>query len=168
MHDHAPLPRWFLAVFTAVMLALAAELFWFVPQQADLRFQLDDLTLSLDTSRQREAKQQYEYDQVVEQLPLTQAELSALLPLTQDAQAREAALRTQRKELRARQSELDTQLNEAAASATDLQAQLDTLQAEVHALQQQASILRQESDALLEQQNDLQAQADALCQQLQP
>lgn len=157
MHDHAPLPRWFLAVFTVVMLILVAELFLFIPEQAELLFQIDDLTLSLDTSRQREAKQLYEYDQVVTALPQTRAELDAALPLAQQAAEREQALRTQRKELRALQSDLNAQLEAATASTTDLQAQLDTLQGEVDAL-------RLKRDELQTQRDTLQSEADSLQQ----
>lgn len=157
MHDHAPLPRWFLAVFTVVMLILVAELFLFIPEQAELLFKIDDLTLSLDTSRQREAKQLYEYDQVVTALPQTRAELDAALPLAQQAAEREQSLRTQRKELRALQSELNAQLEAATASTTDLQAQLDTLQGEVDAL-------RLELDELQSQRDTLQSEADSLQQ----
>lgn len=157
MHDHAPLPRWFLAVFTVVMLFVVAELFLLIPQQAELRFQIDDLALSLETSRQREAKQLYEYDQVAEALPLTRAELDAALPLTQQAAEQEQALRTRRKELRAQQSELNAQLEAATASATDLQAQLATLLHEVDALRLKQDELQQQRDAL-------QLEADALQQ----
>ena len=62
-------PGWFKAAFAAVMLAACAVLCWFAPTQYTLRFQRDDLTLSLDTSRQREAKQRHEYAQVESALP---------------------------------------------------------------------------------------------------
>lgn len=156
MHDRAPLPRWFLAVFTAVMLLVVAELFLLVPQQAELLFQIDDLTLSLETSRQREAKQLYEYDQVAEALPQTRAELDAALPLTQQATEQEQALRTRRKELRAQQSDLNAQLEAATASATDLQAQLDTLLQEVNALRLKRDELQLQRDELLQEVDALQ------------
>ena len=75
MDEQTPLPRWFRAAFVAVMLVLVAELIWWAPAQYNLHFQTADVALSLETSRQREAKQQYEYDLVVAELPLTKAEL---------------------------------------------------------------------------------------------
>lgn len=151
MDENAPLPRWFRAAFVAVMLALVAELIWFVPQQVELRFQIDDAALSLDTSRQREAKQQYEYDQVATQLPLTLAELEATQPLADAAEAREQTLRTQRKTLRSQKTSLQTQLDAAVASSTDLQASVSALQAEVDALRAQEAALQSQVDELLRQ-----------------
>ena len=49
-----------------------------------LRFQLDDIALCLDTSRQREAKQQYEYDVAAQALPLARAERAAIDALTEE------------------------------------------------------------------------------------
>ena len=151
MDEQSPLPRWFCAVFAAVMLALVAELFWYVPEHSRLQFQLSDLSLSLETSRQREAKQQYEYDQVVLDLPLTQAELAELQPLSDAAQAREQELRQTRKALRAQKADLALQLENALASSTDLQSTRDTLQGEVDALHAQVNALQQQVSELRSQ-----------------
>lgn len=124
------MPGWFRAVFAAVMFFTCAVLCWYAASQYELRFQIADLSLSLDTSRQREVKQQYEYDQVVVQLPLTQAEVDQQEPLAAAAQAAEKELRAQRKALRAENAELT--------------AQLEALQAEVAALrEQEAALLEQ-------------------------
>ena len=138
------IPGWLVAAFVVVMLGLAALLAWYAPAQYQLRFQLQDTALSLDTSRQREARQQYEYDAVVEALPQTRTELEETLPLTQAAQAREQELRDQRKALRTQASELDAQLTQA-------QERVDALQAEADALAQEAAALRAQEAALQEQ-----------------
>jgi len=138
------MPGWFRAVFVAVMLFTCAVLCWYASSQYDLRFQIADLTLSLDTSRQREVKQQYEYDQVAAQLPLTQAEAAEQEPLAAAAQAIEKELRAQRKALRAESADLTEQLE-------TLQAELAALQAEEAALLAQVEALRQQEQALKEQ-----------------
>ncbi|MGN0746580.1 MAG: hypothetical protein ACI4ML_07890 [Aristaeellaceae bacterium] len=144
-------PGWLGAAFVAVMLGLAALLAWYAPAQYQLRFQLEDTALSLDTSRQREAKQQYEYGAVVEALPLARTELEETLPLTQAAQAREQALRDQRKALRTQASDLAEQLEEAQAHVDALQAEADALTSDVAALKAQQESLRAQIAALLEE-----------------
>lgn len=101
---------WFRAVFVAVMLFTCGVVCWYAASQYALQFQLADLTLSLDTSRQREVKQQYEYDQVVAQLPLVQAQLAELEPQAAQAQAKETELRARRKALRAEIAQQQEQL----------------------------------------------------------
>lgn len=128
------MPGWFRAVFVAVMFFTCGVLCWYAASQYELRFQIADLTLSLDTSRQREVKQQYEYDQVVAQLPLTQAEVAKQEPLAAAAQATEKELRAQRKALRAENAELASQL--------------EALQAEVAALKEQEAALLEQLQAL--------------------
>lgn len=150
MDAFAPLPRWLRVLFVAAMLGIVLLLVWFAPSQYQLRFQLDDVALSLDTSRQREAKQQYEYDQVVAELPLTQADLDATQPLADAAKAQETALRDQRKTLRAEKKELAAALETALASATDLQLRRDALQAEVDALTLKEAELQAEVASLRE------------------
>lgn len=103
---------WVRALLVVVLYLTCAVLCWYAVTQYSLRFQIDDLALSLDTSRGREAKQQYEYDQVVAQLPLVQAQLEELEPQAAEAQAREKELRARRKELRAEVAQLEEQLAE--------------------------------------------------------
>lgn len=138
------MPGWFRALLVAVLFFTCAVLCWYAASQYELRFQIADLSLSLDTSRQREVKQQYEYDQVVAQLPLTQAEVAEKEPLAAAAQAVEKELRTQRKALR--------------AESTALADQLETLQAEVAALQEQEAALLAEVEALRQQEQALKDQ----------
>ena len=132
------IPGWLRAAFVAGMLALAALLAWYAPVQYQLRFQLDDIALSLDTSRQREAKQQYEYDAAAQTLPLTQA-----------AQAREQALRDERKALRTQSADLADQLEQAQANVDALQAQADALREETAQLRAQQEALEEQIAAIL-------------------
>ena len=127
-------PGWFKAAFAAVMLAACAVLCWFAPTQYILRFQRDDLTLSLDTSRQREAKQRYEYAQVESALPEMSLLVEETQPLADEAAATEAALRAQRKALREENARLEEQLNATLAALEETEAQNASLQQELDEL----------------------------------
>lgn len=131
------MPGWFRAVFVTVMLLTCAILCWYAASQYQLRFQVADLTLSLDTSRQREVKQQYEYDQVVAEIPLVQAQVAELEPQAAAAQAIEKDLRAQRKALRAENADLQKQLESLQAEVADLREQEQQLRDDVEALRQQ-------------------------------
>jgi septal ring factor EnvC (AmiA/AmiB activator) len=131
------MPGWFRAVFVTVMLLTCAILCWYAASQHQLRFQVADLTLSLDTSRQREVKQQYEYDQVVAEIPLVQAQVAELEPQAAAAQAIEKDLRAQRKALRAENADLQKQLESLQAEVADLREQEQQLRDDVEALRQQ-------------------------------
>lgn len=131
------MPGWFRAVFVTVMLLTCAILCWYAASQYQLRFQVADLTLSLDTSRQREVKQQYEYDQVVAEIPLVQAQVAELEPQAAAAQAIEKDLRAQRKALRAENADLQKQLESLRAEVADLREQEQQLRDDVEALRQQ-------------------------------
>ena len=131
------MPGWFRAVFVTVMLLTCAILCWYAASQYQLRFQVADLTLSLDTSRQREVKQQYEYNQVVAEIPLVQAQVAELEPQAAAAQAIEKDLRAQRKALRAENADLQKQLESLQAEVADLREQEQQLRSDVEALRQQ-------------------------------
>lgn len=136
------LPGWLRAVFIAVMFFTCAVVCWYAASQYELRFQIADLTLSLDTSRQREVKQQYEYDQVVAELPIVQAQVAQMEPLAAAALATETDLRAQRKALRAENAALAEQLEAVQAQLAELTAHKEALQAEVEALRQQEQALK--------------------------
>ena len=78
-------PAWLVRLFLGVMVFFCLFLTAFVLLRANLTFQLADLSLSLETSRGRERKQQVEYDQVQAELPLTRAELEETQPLADAA-----------------------------------------------------------------------------------
>ena len=145
------IPGWLRAVFVAGMLAMAALLAWYAPAQYQLRFQRGDIALSLDTSRQREARQEYEYDAAAQALPLVQAELAETLPLTEAAQAREQELRDERKAQRDLAADLAGQLEQAQAHVDTLQAQADALREDVASLQAQQASLEEQIAALKEE-----------------
>ena len=101
------LPGWFKALFVVMMLIVCGTVTWWAVTQYDLHTQAAELALKLDTSRQRERKQQVEYDEVVAALPVAQESLEALRPQADEASAREAELREQRKALRAEVAALE-------------------------------------------------------------
>lgn len=124
MRETSRLPGWFIALFTAAMLALCGIIAFCAVEQVSLRFQVDDLTLSLDTSRQREKKQQFEYDEVVAALPVVQAELDATQPLADAAVAAVTEKKATRKRLREENALLQEQLDAALEEIAALEAQL--------------------------------------------
>lgn len=133
--SHRGCPGLFRGVFIAVMAAVCIMLAGFAVEQHSLRFEIDDLTLKLDTSRQREAKQTYEYNQVSEELPLAKAELEKLAPVAEELKAQEKALRQERKELR-------TSLAALEEEVADRQAEYETLLEKAQALEDALSSLQ--------------------------
>lgn len=124
-------PDWFRGVFVTVMLLVCAWLAFFAVDQARLKAQIADLTISLEMSRGREARQNHEYDEASAALPLALEKLAQIEPLAQEAKEKEAALRQQRKDIRAENTALETQIAEA-------QAELDALTVQAAALQDAA------------------------------
>lgn len=125
---------WFRGLFVAVMLAVCALLAFSVCERQRLLTRIADLTISLETSRGREARQTHEYDEAVAALPVAQAELARVSPLTEAAEARERELRQQRKDIRAEIATLETQIGEARDKLAVLTAQADALRLDVQRL----------------------------------
>lgn len=132
------MPRWFTGLFVCVMLCAVLVAGWCAVDRVLVDFQLEDTAGMLDTSRQREDKQQYEYDQAAEELPIVRAELAELAPKADAVKTEEADLRAQRKSLRADAKQLQADLDDALAALADarsragqsgllLHAQLDAL-----------------------------------------
>lgn len=95
--------RW---IFIVGMLAFCAFMAWHTWTVYDLRFQVKDLALTLDTNSQRVRKQQYEYDQVVAALPETQTQLDQVQPESDAMVQTVDELKERRKELRAQRDAL--------------------------------------------------------------
>lgn len=138
MNHISPLPGWLRAVFVAVMLGLCALLCWYAAEQYSLRFQIEDVALSLDTSRQREKKQTYENEQYTAQLPVLQQQLAETAPLAAEAVAKEQELRAQRKVLRAQSTQLDEDIAAMQQAADDALAKKAQLEETVAALRAEA------------------------------
>ncbi len=134
--SHQGCPGLFRGVFIAVMAAVCIMLAVFAVEQHGLRFQIEDLTLKLDTSRQREAKQTYEYNLVLEELPGEKARLEELAPIAEELEAQEKALRQERKELRASLAALEEELQTRQAEYDALLAQAEELQQTLSSLQE--------------------------------
>ena len=120
------MPKAFVALFVAVMLLCSAVVTAVLFQQAAMTEQITQLEANLDAVRQRLRKQQMEYAQVQENLPLVLAEAEALQPQADAAYEQEQALRQQRKELRSANAALADELaalQAQAAQADDESAQ---------------------------------------------
>ena len=125
----------FRGLFVTVMLIVCVLLAVFAVDQVRLRAQIADLTLSLETSRGREARQNHEYDEAVAALPVAQAELARVEPLAAAAQAEEKELRQQRKDIRAENASLQEQIDAAQATLDGLKAQAEALQGAAASIQ---------------------------------
>lgn len=102
------------AVTAAVLLLFVLFMIWYVPSVASLRFQLSDTELSLETSRGRERKQQYEYDQTVAEIPQVEEQLAEIQPQKDTAGEEVARLKDLRKQLRQEKKDLESRLEENA------------------------------------------------------
>lgn len=135
MRDARRVSGCFRGLFVTVMLLVCVALASFAVDQVRLRAQIADLTLSLETSRGREARQNHEYDVAVAALPLAQEELARVAPLAEAAQAQEKELRQQRKDIRAENAALQEQIEAA-------QETLDALTAQAAAIQEAADSIQ--------------------------
>ena len=133
----------FALFFTVVMLAICG----YVLAQGFSVDRLDQQIVhertDLNTNRQRERKQQVEYDRAAAELPENQKRLAEIKPEAEAAKATETELRSQRKQLRGEVADLKTAVESAEA---------DAIQAEQHLqdAEEQYGILRTEAEALLE------------------
>lgn len=119
MKKRTPLFTVFCTVFFFVF---AAFMFWFIPSSASLRSEIAKTQQELELNRGREAKQQYEYDSAVEELPLKLAELEEIRPLADEAEQSVASLKARKKELLAKKKELE----ENAGNETEVPDEDDT------------------------------------------
>ena len=97
-------------LFVSVMLFCVLFMIWYLPALNERLFTLQDVRQSIETSRGRERKQQYEYDQTVAAIPEIQAELDRVIPLEEEADRVVQALKDERKQLRQKKKDLEAQL----------------------------------------------------------
>ena len=109
-------------VFVLVMLAFSVLLAAWVPLRAALDFSIADTSLSLETSRGRERKQQMEYDQVLEALPAVREELAEIQPRAEAAAEQVRLLKEERKALRARKKQKEAERESSGEAAASGQA----------------------------------------------
>ena len=132
----------FALLFTALMLVICG----YLVAQGFAIDRLDQQTASvqtdLNTNRQRERKQQVEYDRAAAQLPENQQKLSEIKPEAEAAKATETDLRAQRKQLRGEVADLKTAVESAEAEAE--QAEKERVNAE-----EEFGALRIEAEKLL-------------------
>lgn len=103
MKSHGIFP----SVFVLIMILCVLFIIWYLPAVGELRFRLQDVQKSLETSYGRERKQQHEYDEAVASLPVIQEELDRILPLAEAATEEVQALKEQRRQLREQKKELE-------------------------------------------------------------
>ena len=99
-NEFARLPGWFKMMFAVVMLACVGIICICLVDQPRLETEIAELKTSIETSIQREEKQQAEYDAVAEKLPGAQEELAEIQPVADAARAEADALRATRDSLR--------------------------------------------------------------------
>ena len=97
-------------LFSVAMLICVLFIVWYIPSVGNLRFRLDDVRKSLETSQGRERKQQHEYDETVEALSAAREELERVQPLADQAADEKTAMKEERKQLRQEKKELEEKL----------------------------------------------------------
>lgn len=115
--------RCFTVFFVIIMMISCLWLIVWVPLNAYLDFRLSEAAMDLETSQGRERKQDFEYNQVVEAIPLTRQELDEAQPRADSLLQEVTDLKASRKELRAEKKRLEELLEhaqqEAGASAPE-------------------------------------------------
>ena len=106
-------------IFAAVMMLCVAYMIWYVAALSNVRFRLQDVGKSIETSRGRERKQQHEYDETVAEIPVVQAEIDRITPLADEAKRQVQALKAERKQLREEKKKLDSESGENAKQEAD-------------------------------------------------
>ena len=114
MKRHSFLP----VLFSIVMLICVLFHLWYIPAVTNRTFVLNDVQKQLETSRGRERKQQYEYDETVAAIPETEAELAQLMPLAEAAEEKVKELKTERKNLRNEKKELESAASSGSREVT--------------------------------------------------
>ena len=106
-------------LFALVMILFVLFIVWYLPSAGELRFRIDDVAKSIETSRGRERKQQYEYDKVVSEIPEVRTALDQILPQAENAKEEVTALKAERKRLRGEKKKLEKQLSGEAGQEDD-------------------------------------------------
>ena len=106
-------------IFAFLMLICVLFIAWYLPAAGQRRFLLEDTRKSLETSQGRERKQQYEYDETVNEMPVIQAELDRMLPLAETAKEEVQSLKAERKKLRQEKKDLEEQASASVSGEED-------------------------------------------------
>ena len=107
---------WF---FTCIMLVFVCFMIWYLPAVSSRRFEIADAQLSLDTSRGRERKQQYEYEKAVAGFDPVREELEKIRPQADAASEKVDELKKLRKELRNQKKELEARINQVTGTEVE-------------------------------------------------
>ena len=149
--------RW---IFIIGMLAFCLFLAWHTWTVYGLRFQVEDLAVTLETNSQRVLKQQYEYDQAAAAIPETQAELALVQPESDAIVQAVDELKEERQQLRQQRDDLALELAAAQSAADQAQADLALARQTQQSLTQEVEQLRLEEERLAQELAVLQQQLE--------
>ncbi len=107
------------ALVVAALLVCCAMVVFSLFHEADMTARISDLQVKLEAVQGRLRKQEMEYQQALEALPLVQAELAETSPKAQAAYEQEQLLRQQRKDLRTEKTALEAELAELLLAADE-------------------------------------------------
>ena len=94
-------------LFSLLMLICVLFIVWYLPSVGNLRFRLEDVQKSLETSQGRERKQQHEYDEAVSALAEAKEELEMIRPQAEAAAETKKVLKEERKALKQEKKDLE-------------------------------------------------------------
>lgn len=117
-----PVSRLFTALVVAALLLCSATVVFSTFHEAAVVKEIANLQTNLEAVQGRLRKQQQEYAQYQEELPLVLAQVAEVQPQADAAYTQEQALRQQRKDLRAENSALADELSALLAQAEDANA----------------------------------------------
>ncbi len=103
----------FRVMFILVMFLCVLFTLWYLPSVRMRRFILQDTQSRLESMQGQVRKQQYEYDQIVSELPEVQAELDRIKPLSEEKEDAVRTLKDERKRLRNEKKELTSLADDA-------------------------------------------------------
>ncbi len=95
------------AVLSFFLFVFVLVTIWSVIDHYSLRSRLEKVQDDLSVSIGRESKQQFEYDEVSEQIPVVKNQIGIIVPLAESAESEVQALKEQRKELRKEKKKLE-------------------------------------------------------------
>ncbi len=129
------MPKWFARLFAVIMILACIATAYYAYRHEKLSYAVEDARVSLETSRARENKQEFEYNQITEAIPEKERELELLLPQSQAALATLTDLRATRDQLREEYNTLQETLaisdEESTRLQNDFTVRMQNLEAEI-------------------------------------
>ena len=139
--------RLLITLFIVVMLGVCGYTVMHSLAMESLAFQKESANTDLGINRQRERKQQVEYDQAAALLPENEARVADIQPKADAAKAQETELRALRKQLRTEVAELETQAEEAETRAEEAESQASAAQTDyLQAVERAQALLQSQGE----------------------